>query len=101
MSKRSIALKDWDDTTALQAAETVGWLVQQPGWEFFLAGLEQHERSEHKQLLAQKPTDNGAEYADRVGQLKGLRKAAEVARTIIDNGRAIEEMDRKEEVENG
>ena len=66
-----------------------------------MAALDAYERQEHKLLLAQKPTDNGAEYADRVGQLKGLRKARDVAFQIIEHGRAVEEADRKKETAHG
>lgn len=68
------------------AGERVSDLMGHPGWDDFEAGLRAYQDILTRQLMGTRPTQEGAQYAGIVGELKGLSLAKAVATGLVRQG---------------
>lgn len=80
-----------DDEAAVEQARLIRELQEHPGWSAFVTAVEQHERDVQTGLLFGKAKENPAEYATKVGEMKGLRVAVQVADSAVARGQAAAE----------
>lgn len=91
----------WTDREAVEAARDVESLVDHPGYEHLLDAVVLRVEALHAELIDKKPSSSAAEYADIVGQLRGLRELHGLAEGVIRYGRKAEEALRQEEMSYG
>lgn len=94
-AQKHTEFKDWTPAEAVSAGDAVEGLTLHPGYPHLIRAIEAIETVARKQLMSLSPTNNGAEYADRVGELKGIRKCREVADHIIEHAKFVEETDKR------
>lgn len=74
----------------IAAKDAVLDIEDHPGLQAILAQVEQRKLDLTTQLLAKRPTDQGADYADFIGQLKGLEELPLLVQGVIEQGREAE-----------
>lgn len=79
------------------AGDRVSQLMGQPGWEDLLAGVAAFQAEVGEELTCIRPTQEGAQYADRVGEMRGAGKIKEIALGLILEGEKAAELVRLEE----
>lgn len=71
----------------MDAAKAVEALEGHPGIKAILDGVASRQRMIQRELQSKSPTWNGAEYADKVGQLKGLSEFEGIAESVVRRGK--------------
>lgn len=80
-------LSAWDHEKAIQAARDVEDLLQHPGFAAVLESAALYEHDLQSVLMNSKPSDNAAEYATKIGEMKGLRQLEPLARGVLAHGK--------------
>ena len=87
----------WTPRDAVEAKEAVLSIQDHPGLDAILEAVEQRKLDLTSQLLTRAPSDQGAEYADILGKMKGLDELPLLIAGIIENGRRMEHVLREDE----
>lgn len=74
-----------------EIGQRVSELLQTPGWADLKLGIEQHQRETTQMMKSGRPSQEGAFYADVVGQMKGLDAIEKVAQGLIQLGEEAEQ----------
>lgn len=69
----------------------VSELRETPGWADLQKGIEQYQRETGRMLMSGTPSQEGAFYADVVGQMKGVDALALIADGLIQLGQEAEQ----------
>ena len=91
--------EDWTPARAANAKEHVERLLESPGWEAVVDALRSYELDLTADLLRTDPSENGSEYAQKIGHLNGLREIGPIVRGIVVYGEQAEKELRDGEVE--
>lgn len=83
-------LNGWSNTHAVQAKNAVAELVQHPGYEYLLEAIKLREETLVTALLSESPSDEGARYAERIGELNAVRSFPSLAQGVIEYGQQAE-----------
>lgn len=87
----------WEPREAVAAKEAVREIEDHPGLRAILEAIDQRKLDLTSQLLTKPPSEQGAEYADVIGKLKGLDELPLIIAGIIENGRKAEMAVREQE----
>jgi hypothetical protein len=87
---------NWKPREAVDAKEAVLDINEHPGLQAILDSVEQRKLDITSQLLTRPPRDQGAEYADLIGTLKGLEELPLLIAGIVEYGRKAEHALREE-----
>lgn len=82
----------WTPEAAVAAKDAVLDIAGGPGLDAIYEAIEQRKLDLTSQLLTRSPTDQGADYADLIGKLKGLEELPLIVSGIIENGRRAEQI---------
>lgn len=66
-------LGTWEPEHAAEARSAVRELLRHPGWAYLEEARGLYEAQLVDALLTTSPTDEGAEYADKAGEVRGVR----------------------------
>lgn len=77
----------WSDDRIIDAARVVEDLLGHPGWPALVEAINTWEQMRLRNMLGGKPSTDAAEYADKVGELKGLRSFVPLAEGVVVAGR--------------
>lgn len=94
----TLHLQGWEPDRAIRAAANVAELMEHPGFEDLCEAMLSAEQGIQLLMMTGKASDSAADYADKVGQMKGLRAFRAVAQGVVDNGLAVEAEMKTEEV---
>lgn len=79
--------------------ESVSQLVQQPGWGHLRAAMRVYQDILTADLMSKKPPQDGAVYAQLVGEMNGLAKVSQIVEGLMYEGEnAAAEVRQLEEV---
>ena len=84
-------LKTWNDAQAIDAKDAVLSLEDHPGLTAIYDAIEKRRIDLIDELTLTNPSDNAAEYADKIGMVKGLAEIPAIVDGIIENGRRAEQ----------
>jgi hypothetical protein len=88
----------WSNSRAAFAAEQVAALTEHPGWEALLEAVNiRIGQIQLEMMMRRRPYSSAEEYADRIGQMKGLRQIEQIVAGVIEYGRTAEAAMRAEE----
>lgn len=79
----------WEEERVVQAAREVEDLLQHPGWQQLVAAIDSQERMLQTVLLGGGATESGAHYADKLGEIKGVRSLVPLAEGVVEAGREV------------
>lgn len=89
----------------VQTGREVAELLEHPGFAELEAAFEEAKARSTIVLLNAKPTNEGAEYAARAGEIRGLSRLRAIAEAKVKQGRKAEEklrvLEEQGEVANG
>lgn len=80
----------WEPREAVAAKEDVLLIEDHPGLSAIYDAIEAKKLDLTRQLAAMASTDNGAQYADIIGQIKALDDFPMIVAGIIEYGRKAE-----------
>lgn len=95
----TLSLAEWTPQQSIAAKDAVELLQEHPGWEHILAAVKACETTQTADLLRTDPSENGSEYAQKIGYLNGLRELESIALGVVRNGERAEKELRKSELE--
>lgn len=93
-------LAHWDPREAVQAKDDLLAIEDHPGLQAVLRAVEARKIALVEQVAGMPPSQDGAVYADLLGQVKALTDFPLIIEGIIQNGRAKENDLRAHEQEN-
>lgn len=70
----------------VRAGEAVDELMRHPGWAALMEAVRQYQDILTRKLLSRAPSNEGAAYADTVGELRGVAAIKAVALGLIQQG---------------
>lgn len=79
--------------------ERMSQLMQHPGWADLLDAVKAYQGEMGEQLMTFAASQEGAKYADLVGQMKGVGAVREIALGLITEGEKAAELVRLDEEE--
>lgn len=89
----------WPDGRAVEAKAAVSDLIEHPGWEFLTEALQMRESQLVTSLLSMSATDEGARYAEAVGEINSLRSVQNLVEGVLEYGFAAQERLEAEELQ--
>lgn len=87
----------WPARRAVEAKDAVSAIEDHEGLVAVYEAIEQRKLDLVRQLSHRTPSDSGAEYADLIGQIKGLEEVPLIVAGIVENGRDAESRLRDEQ----
>lgn len=81
----------------VRAAHAIKELMEHEGWGYLLEAIEDAKRGGANALLAASATNEGASYAEKIGEVRGISRLPFIAQRVVSNGRKAEEALREQE----